>query len=439
MANFQTRQKVRKSLRLSIFDGAAGFAMAGLTQNYITPFALALKATTAQIGLLNSLPNFAVAFAQLFSPGLVDIAGTRKRVILPTVFIHALLWLPVFLLPYLFPGTAIWWLIGLYTLSIVFGAVANAPWGSMMADLVHEDVRGRYFSFRGRINTFTTLAFSLLAGLLLQLFTHNVFIGFGIIFGGAIVCRLLSFNFLSRMYEPPMIRENRQTASLGDMVKHLTTSNFGRFVIFVSLMFFAIMFSGAFFSVYMLRDLKLSYLVFTIINSASTVTTLIFLPYWGRRADRAGNLKILKITGTMMPLIPLLWLVSTNPVYLVLANAFSGFIWSGFDLSCSNFLFDASAPETRTKQIALFNCIVNVTLAIGALAGGLLAPHLPALLGYQLRSLFTLSGILRAVAVVLVLGAITEVRHVPKINTLRLLFGRTNYDRNHKKIQAEGW
>ena len=433
MANYQTRQKVRKSLRLSIFDGAAGFAMAGLTQNYITPFALALKATTAQIGLLNSIPNFATALAQLLSPALVDKAGSRKRVILPTVFIHALLWLPVFLLPYLFPGSGIWWLIALYTLSIVFGALANAPWGSMMADLVHEDVRGRYFSFRGRINTFTTLAFSLLAGLLLQVFTHNVFVGFAIVFGGAIVCRMLSFNFLSRMYEPPMIRENRVTGNLAQMVKNLGRSNFGRFVIFVSLMFFAIMFSGAFFSVYMLRDLKLSYLVFTIINSASTVTTLIFLPFWGRRADRAGNLKILKITGTMMPLIPLLWLVSTNPVYLVFANAFSGFIWSGFDLSCSNFLFDASAPETRTRQIALFNCIVNVTLAIGALSGGFLAPHLPALLGYQLRSLFTLSGILRAVAVIAVLGTITEVRHVPPINTFRLLFGRIHHDHNLKK------
>ena len=116
MSNFQTRLKVRKSLRLNIFDGAASFAMAGLTQNYITPFALALKATTVQIGLLSGFPNFAIAFSLLISPALVNRAGTRKRVILPAVFIQALMWLPVFLLPYLFQNSGVWWLIALWCL-----------------------------------------------------------------------------------------------------------------------------------------------------------------------------------------------------------------------------------------------------------------------------------------------------------------------------------
>src|SRR4030042_1797950 len=116
MRNYQTRLKVKRSLKFSTLDGAASSAMAGFTQNYITPFALALKATTVQIGLLSSFPNF---------------------------------------------------------------ALANPAWGSMMADLVHENIRGRYFSFRGRIYTLTTLVFSLIAGLLLQFFTHNIFIEIG--------------------------------------------------------------------------------------------------------------------------------------------------------------------------------------------------------------------------------------------------------------------
>ncbi len=397
--------------------------MMGLTQNYITPFALALKANTVQIGLLNSLPGFVTAFSQLASRSLVSRAGSRKRVILPTVLIHALLWLPVFLVPYLLQESGIWWLIGLFTISGVFGALANPPWGSMMADLVPEDVRGRYFSFRGRINTFTGLLFSILGGILLQIFTHNVFIGFAFIFIGAMLFRLLSFNFLSRMYDPPLNQETSRSESLFHMIKTIGTTNFGKFTLFTAVMYFAIMLSGVFFSVYMLSDLKLNYLTFTIINSAGTVTTLIFLPYWGRRADRAGNLKILKITGSLMPVIPLLWLFSPNPVYLVCANFFSGFIWSGFDLSCGNFLYDASAPETRTKQIAMFNCIVNVTLSLGALSGGYLAPHLPALLGYQLRTLFTMSGIFRLVAVILLLRTVVEIRHVSKISSFRLLFG----------------
>jgi MFS family permease len=432
MSNFQIRQKVRKSLRLNIFDGAASFAMMGLTQNYITPFALAFKATTTQIGLLSSYPNFAIALSQLAAPALVDRAGSRKRVILPSVLLQAVMWLPIFLLPYLFPDSGVWWLIALFTIGSIFGAIASPPWSSMMGDLVHEDVRGRYFSFRGRINTFSGLVFSVLGGLLLQWFTHNVFIGFAFIFGGAMVFRFLSFSFLSRMYEPPLIRKNANIESLWHMVKKLTSTNFGRYTIFVAFFYFTIMLSGAFFSVYMLRDLKLNYLTFTLINSSSTVVYLFFVRYWGRRADRVGNLKILKITGYFMPIIPLLWLVSTNPVYLVCANAFSGIIWSGFDLSCNNFMYDTSNPETRTKQIALFNCIVNMSLSLGALTGGYLAPHLPALLGYQLRTLFTLSGGLRVVAIILLLRTVSEVRHVSHVNIFRLLIGRPNHDRTEK-------
>ena len=247
------------------------------------------------------------------------------------------------------------------------------------------------------------------------------------------VFRLLSFNFLARMYEPPFTPEKPGSPGLVQMLRNFGSSNLGRFTVFIAVMYFSIMLAGAFFSVYMLRDLKLSYLTFTLVNCSSTVSTIVCLRFWGRRADRAGNLKILRITGCLLPVVPVLWLASTNPIYLVCANAFSGFVWAGFDLSCGNFLFDASDPQTRTKQIALFNCIINVAVGLGSLTGGFIAPHLPSLLGYQLRTLFTLSGVLRAAAVVLVLGTIAEVRHVPKIGILSLLVGRTRQKRAGKK------
>jgi MFS family permease len=140
----------------------------------------------------------------------------------------------------------------------------------------------------------------------------------------------------------------------------------------------------------------------------------------------------------MMPLVPLLWLISTNPVYLIFANAFSGFIWSGFDLTSINFLYDTSDPKARTKQIAVFNCITSIALSLGALAGGYLAPILPEMFGYQLRTLFTISGILRGLTVLLVLRFIIEVRKVPKMSTLNLMLGRKISDtikNNHTKNQ----
>jgi MFS family permease len=421
---YQTRQKVKKSLRLAVLDGGAYAAMMGLTQNYITPFALTLHATAVQIGLLTSAPGFTIAFSQLAAPGLVDRAGNRKRLILPAVFVHALTWLPVFLLPYFFQSSGVWWLIGLITVSSVADALANPPWGSMMADLVHEDLRGRYFSFRGRIAGVIALVTSFIAGAVLQLTTGNTYVGFAIIFGGALFSRLVSLYFLARMYEPPIARERDDAPSVLQIVKHLGASNLGRFTLYVSLMYFGMMIAGPFFTVFMLRDLHFSYVTFTIINTASAISTLVFLPFWGRRADRAGNVKIVRITTCLMPFIPLLWLVSANPGFLMAVNVFSGFVWAGFSLATTNFVYDASESGSRTKHIAVFNSIAWLALAVGALVGGYLVPRLPELLGYEIRSLFVISGVVRGLVVILLLRTIVEVRRVPASSFLGVLRNR---------------
>jgi MFS family permease len=197
------------------------------------------------------------------------------------------------------------------------------------------------------------------------------------------------------------------------------------------------MISGPFFSVFMLRDLHFNYLTYTIVISATVVANFIFLPFWGRRADRAGNMKVIQITCWLMPVVPLLWLVSSNPVYLVFANIVSGFTWSGFNLSTVNFVFDASEPGNRTKQIAVFNSIVWLAICIGSLVGGYLIPHLPHMLGYQIRTLFTISGVLRAIAVLLLLYTLHEVRNVPRLSALNVLLGRYGSNEKDKDVKEE--
>ena len=141
MSNIEYKERqVSKSLKYSIVDGLAYSAMLGLTQDYIVPFALALKATVVQIGLLSSIPNLTMGLSQLSAPRLAERAGSRKGLILPAVFLHALMWVPILLIPYLFPGEKIWWLICFLTLSIILSSLGNPAWGSLMADLVPEKI-----------------------------------------------------------------------------------------------------------------------------------------------------------------------------------------------------------------------------------------------------------------------------------------------------------
>jgi MFS family permease len=416
---------VRTSLKLSVLDAGAYSVMLGLTQNYVSPLALELKATTTQIGLLSSIPSLAMAFSQLAAPDLSARAGSRKGFILPVVFMHAIMFIPILLVPYLFHVSAVWWLIGFVTVSVVMGSIANPAWGSMMADLVPERLRGRYFGFRGQVSGFVTQVFTYVAMGILLLFASNIFIGYAICFGAATVFRLLSFSFISRQYEPKLPVSKKPGPSLLHIFKNVGSTNLGKFMLFFSLIDTSQMIAGPFFTVFMFRDLHFGYLYYCLISTASQLAVLVFLPFWGRRADKWGNLKVVKIVSFLIPVVPILWVFSENIFYLVAANIISGFAWSGFSLAGVNFAYDASESENRTKYLAVFGAIDGLGCCLGALLGGYIAPLLPELFGYQLRTLFVISGVLRALVAFFFLRQIKEVRNVTDISNWELITGRS--------------
>jgi MFS family permease len=135
----------------------------------------------------------------------------------------------------------------------------------------------------------------------------------------------------------------------------------------------------------------------------------------------AGNLKVIRITTILLPIVPVLWLGSSNVIYLMAANVVSGFAWSGYSLSATNFIYDASEPAIRHKQLAEFSALDGIAGSIGFLLGGVLASRLPAIFNYQLQSIFTLSGVMRAVVVIVLLRQIAEVRPVTSISAWNLM------------------
>ena len=384
--------------------------MLGFTQDFITPFALALKASTGQIGLLASLPNLALAISQLGSPFISERLKTRKMFILPVVLIQAFLWLPILLLPQIFDGAGVWWLIALFTAGSVFGALGNPAWGSMMADLVPSGIRGRYFGTRNKIGGMALLGGFLAGGLVLELSSQQVMIGFSVLLGGAMLFRLASAYFLSRMYEPPS-RRCPDTFNPFKELKRLPASGGGRLSLYVAAMMMATHIAAPFFTVYLLKDLGFSYAAFVVITASATIFNFLFMGFWGRLADKHGQLKVVRMTSYIIPLVPVLWLGGHSLTYLIVIQAVSGIAWSGFNLASTNLLYESAAPERRTRVIALFNALSGVAICAGALLGGLLAPRLPEIAGYSFLTLFLLSGLLRGSVVVTLLSRITSDGH----------------------------
>jgi MFS family permease len=336
--------------------------------------------------------------------------------------LHALMWLPILLIPYIFHDHLVISLIVFLAMGTIFDSISNPVWGSMMADLVPSESRGRFFGIRNRIAGLISMVFSYVAGGILQLLTGNINLGFLIVFAAAVVFRLVSVYFLYRMYEPSPPTISTQHASLWGISRRMYSSNIGRFTIFTGLIYFSTSLASPFFTPYMLRELKFNYLTYTIVNSASALATLGFMTYWGKRSDRAGTVKVIKTTILLVPLIPIAWFISGNIYWIILVQVFSGFAWAGFHLASTIFIFDASPQNDRTRYIALFNAMMFGGAFLGALVGGIVTPLLPQIKHSQFLTIFLASGVARMIVGIILQSRISEVRNVSEVSTRRLLF-----------------
>jgi len=402
----------RQSLDNSIKDGAAYSAMLGLTQDYVTPFALALKASVPQIGILSALPNLSIAFSQLFAPFLSEKAKSRKGFVLKAVLLQAVCFIPAFILPVLFSDYGVWWLILWYTLGTMFGSLGNPAWSSLMADLVPGPIRGRFFGYRGMIAGIMTLAFSLLSGLLLQISADTLFLGFGLIFFGASLARFISSFFLNKMEDPQAKTPVKDNVSMKALLKGLNTTPMGKFISYSALINFSTYIAAPFFAVYMLRELGFDYLTYIIVISSASIANFVFMKVWGRVCDICGTVKILKLCSIFVPIVPLLWMFSHNTYYLIGVQALSGIVWSGFLLSGTNYIFESSNCRNRMRGFALYTGGNSLGIALGSLAGGLLVSILPQINGYHMLSLFLVSVIARAAVIGLLINGIKELKPI---------------------------
>jgi len=414
--------RVKKSLRYSIYDGLFASAMTGFTQEYLAPFLISLQASVQQVGMLSAFPNIAAALVQLRSPEITEGLGSRKKTITVFVLLQALTLLPMAGVA-LSGGRFVTTFIALASFFTVFGAIATPAWGSMMSDLVPEERRGEYFGFRSMLVGMATMAAMFIAGLVIHYGkSYRESFGFFLIFSCAFIFRSGSWYFLYRMYEPPPARSEGSTYRFLDFIRGTGQGDFRRYVVSISLMNFAVNLAGPYFAVLMLRDLGFSYPLYSIIMITAGISVFLAIRRWGMHADRVGNIRVIRSTTKLICFLPLLWIISRNPVYLIVIQVLSGFLWAGFNLAAANFIYDAVPPEHRTRGIAYFNVINGTALFSGALIGGYLADLLPPLLGYPILSLLFLSSVARGIVYLSMIKGLREVRAVPRVRSVNLFF-----------------
>ena len=412
-----------RGLRYGLRDGACQAVTQGSGEQYLSAFALLLHASPFQLSVLSALPQLIGTGAQLVSVKLLQWFPNRKALISFGTIGQAVAWVPIVLLPLLLPEWGPWLVVGGAALYFSCAHFTTPAWNSLIADWLDQHERGAYFARRAQI--IASLSFFSLcgAGWLLSVWQDSTaaWWGFVLIFALAGGARILSAVALSPVHDVHPTAHLEAQQGFRDFFRQNATKDFRRFLLFAGLMHAAVLVAGPFFVLYMLRDLHLSYLGYGGWLAAGLLGQLLTLRAWGQFGDRFGNKALLSVTGFTVPILPMLYLVSTHVGFLLAVNFLGGVIWAGLALGLQNYVFDSVRPEDRAKAIALYSTINAVGWTMGALIGSWLVERLPTGVEWagvmlqpasNLPFVFFLSGVLRLLVSVGLLGSFHEARQV---------------------------
>lgn len=417
-----SNEEREKNMSLGIKEGSASTVMSIITDTYMTPFALALGANSVHIGFLNSFSGLLSPLAQVYGSKL---GYSRKKLILITVAWQALMLLPILLLGIFFmfnlkAGLPIF-LIVFYSLYVIFGSLSGPAWFSLIGDIVPEEKRGRYFGKRNAILGAIGIIITLISSFFLDFFRTEgrVLVGFSALFLIAMIARAGSFILLKRIKDPDG-KHKIVHEGFKHFVRNLGKTNYGKFVIYMTLINFSAMIASPFFSVYMLEELNFSYVWFTIINLGQAVSMLIFMLVWGKFADKYGNKELLIIGSLLIPALPLLWIFNQNRYYLLIPMFIGGIGWAAFNLASSNFVYDSVERDKRETYLAYMNIFAGIGIFLGAGLGGLMIKYLHVRFMNIFLFVFLVSAILRALTALIMMPIVKEVRKVEKFTFARV-------------------
>lgn len=429
------QKKIERSLNLSVKEGAFASISSNFSLSYFGPAALALNATSVQMGVLYAIISLLPSLVQLKAAALIE-RFSRKGIVLSGVMGKILLVLPLLLIGFLhWAGIPymVWVFIGLVGLHYVCTAIAHPAWFSWMGSLVPEEKRGKYFSKRNRIVGFFGIVAMIVGAFILdgmkKLGEGGDIVGFTLIGFGALfvlsgVSRIWSWKLLGKAYEPRIKIRKKDHLSLKDFLRHCKETSFGRFSLFAGAFSFAVGISAPYWAVYMLRDLNMSYLWFMAITVSAVVFQLVFLPLLGKFSDRFGNIKLIRTCSVIVGITPFIWIASilidsslmVKIYLLVVPSIIGGFAWAGYNLALNNYVYDAVKSQRRGFGLSYMNLLVGIGGFLGAGVGAMIA-WIDVGFMNPLLFIFAISGAGRIMVAIYGSKFLHEVRNVKKFSS----------------------
>jgi putative MFS transporter len=119
----------------------------------------------------------------------------------------------------------------------------------------------------------------------------------------------------------------------------------------------------------MAHDLRFTAAMIGLATIATSISKLFTQRQAGELADRFGPERIQLVSMLLIPALPLTWLFITALWQVVVLNLVGGVFWGAFELVSFNYLLTFLPPERQARYSAIYQVVVAMALAGGAVAG----------------------------------------------------------------------
>lgn len=391
-----------RSLRFFWLDGLFAAISENFYLGFVTLFALAYGASNGQVGTITAVANLMGALALFPGARLVEWVGQRKSVVVWSGGgIARLLLLLLAIMPFVIiqPTLAIISIIVMNGLRAFMGNLANPGWTSLVADLVPDAMRGRYFGSRNMAMGVAALLVAPLAGRIISLgngWADYDQLGYQAVFFLAFLFGMISTFSFQRIEEPAASSAQQAEHQRGDLRRAIRRSpGYLGLVASAFVWNLALQVAAPFFNVYLVNAFNSTATTIGLLASVSSLTALMGQRVFGRLLDVRGAYWVQLVTGFLIPGLPLAWIFITADWQVGIINTFGGFLWAGYNLANFNLLLTLTPDEQRPRAVALYQTAVFTSAVIGPLLGGFFADNV----SYQL--VFGLSAAGRLLGTVL--------------------------------------
>lgn len=362
---------IRRSKRLSYFDAFFFSLMVGAGETYLPAYALSVGMSETLSGLFATVPLFAGALIQLFTPLFIPYAKSIKRWVVVTTALQALAFLPLIYFSFdekinfllLFLIAAIYWGAGF---------AAGPSWNFWMGHLVSDKESPHFFSRRLYISQAGVLIGLVGGGYALH---YKIAIGpftsvFSLIFLVAFLSRASSSLILSMKH----YQHDWTPLAFGQPLREAfqmfrNSREYLTFFGFLFLFFFTINISAPFVVPYFLAQLHLTYNEFMLGIGAFIGTKLLTQTRAHRVVEGWGPKLTFFIGAIGMAPLPAFWGVSDHILFVIFLQSLSGFFWGLFEVAMSVIFFNQLKHEDKIPLLTLYNFFNALAIIGGSLMG----------------------------------------------------------------------